>query len=250
MPPDPRATDADFAGRLESLRREQDRLVGQLLAGERRFRRLARSVWAVQERERRRLARELHDGVGQLLTALKQQLELARGEDEEDRDERLGDALELAGRALEDTRELSRLLRPAILDDLGLEPGLRWLTRTHEERTGVTVDLRCRHLDERFGDELETLVFRVVQEALTNAAKHAEAERIEVTVERSTGELRIEVRDDGRGLDPARVETGREGMGLRGMRDRVELFDGRLDVASPPGEGTRLAVRIPLEGSD
>jgi len=248
MPPETGAAASDdLRQRLETVRREHERLVARLRAGERRYRRLARSVWSVQEAERRRLARELHDGVGQLLTALKQQLELARAEGSEAGRRRLDDALGLATQALADTRELSRLLRPAVLDDLGLEAGLGWLARTHQERTGTRVELALHGLAGRFDDELETLVFRVVQEALTNAAKHARASEIRVVVTREPEALSLEVADDGAGFDPRELTEGRDGLGLLGMKDRLDLFEGRLEVRSAPGAGTVVAARIPLE---
>src|SRR6185436_1351323 len=152
----------------------------ELLAGERRFRGLARSVWNVQEAERRRLARDLHDGIGQTLTALKQQLDVVEQSAAvlpEAAHARLRDAAELAAQALRETRELSRLLRPQILDDLGLEPALRWLTRTFSERTGVALEVDIVGIDGRFAPDLETLAYRVVQEGLNNVAKHAGASR-------------------------------------------------------------------------
>jgi signal transduction histidine kinase len=232
--------------RVRDITRQNERLFGELIAGERRFRGLARSVWSIQEAERRRLARELHDGIGQTLTALKQQLDVVEQTAANlpaPARERLRDAGELATQALRETRELSRLLRPQILDDLGLEPAMRWLGRTFAERTGTPCEVKVAGLEGRLPPELETLAFRVMQEALNNVTRHAGAHRVEVAARRAGDELMLAVSDDGRGFDPAAAEG--DGSGLRGMRDRVELFGGRLDVATRPGEGTRILATVP-----
>jgi two-component system NarL family sensor kinase len=231
-----------IAARVQELTADNERLFRELVATERRFRSLSRSVWRVQEDERRRLARELHDGIGQTLTALKNQLEGALHE------QGLRLAREMAAQALHDTRELSRLLRPAVLDDLGLTPALRWLTRSVTERLRVAVDLRVSGLEERLDREMETLAFRVVQEALTNVAKHAGAPSAAVEVELTCGRLRLCVSDAGRGFDPAvlDVEPGEAGSGLRGIRERAALFGGTVRVDSVPGSGTRIEVMVPL----
>jgi signal transduction histidine kinase len=238
---------------VRDITRQNERLFQELIASERRFRGLARSVWNVQEAERRRLARELHDGIGQTLTALKQQLDVveqsAGGLPGAARS-RLRDAAELAAQALHETRELSRLLRPQILDDLGLEPALRWFTRTFAERTGISLEVDLVGLDGRLPAEIETLAYRVVQEALNNVGKHAGATRAQVLARREANELTLVVADDGCGFDPGAPEG--DGSGLRGMRDRVELFGGRIDVGSRPGLGTRISARVPCsvqEGS-
>jgi signal transduction histidine kinase len=140
-------------------------------------------------------------------------------------------------------RELSRLLRPQILDDLGLEPALRWLTRTFAERTGLALEVDLVGIDGRLQSDLETLAYRVVQEGLNNIAKHAAATRAQVLARRERGELQLVIADDGRGFDSPAPEG--DGSGLRGMRDRVELFGGRIDIGSRPGKGTRIVARVP-----
>ena len=247
-PADPPAGDRVelIAERLREITKQNERLFLELVAGERRFRGLARSVWNVQEAERRRLARDLHDGIGQTLTALKQQLDVVEqsaGALPEAARGRLRDAAELAAQALRETRELSRLLRPQILDDLGLEPALRWLTRTFAERTGLALEVDLVGIDGRLPADLETLAYRVVQEGLNNVGKHAAAGRAQVLARREGGELELVVADDGRGFD-AKAPDG-DGSGLRGMRDRVELFGGRIEIASRPGRGTRIVARVP-----
>jgi two-component system sensor histidine kinase UhpB len=243
----------DIVERVRQITHENELLFQRLIEGERRFRSLAKAVWKVQEDERRRLARELHDGLGQTLTALTHQLERLRGrlDDGEARDlaPRLADAVETARLALNESRELSRLLRPPVLDDLGLPAALSWLARTLEERAGLHVELAVEGLAERLDPDLETLVFRLVQESLTNVLRHAMVDRAAVKVARSGERLELQVADAGRGFDAQAVLAGRDGesgSGLRGMRDRLELFGGRLELTSSPGRGTRVAAAVPL----
>jgi two-component system, NarL family, sensor kinase len=243
----------DIVDRVRHITRENERLFQRLIEGERRFRGLAKAVWKVQEDERRRLARELHDGLGQTLTALTNQLErLQRKLDGRESGElaaRLADSVEMARLALNESRELSRLLRPPVLDDLGLPAALSWLARTLEQRTGLHVELTLDGFEERLDADLETLVFRLVQEALTNVLRHAGVDRASVAVSRGGGFLELQVADRGRGFDAPAAFAGCEtatGSGLRGMRDRLELFGGRLELASAPGAGTLVSAVVPL----
>src|SRR5437588_890788 len=178
----------ELLARVGRVARDSEGLLRQLVGSERRFRALAKAVWQVQEEERRRLARELHDSLGQDLTALKNQLEVltreAGGAAAGGLAARLAGALEIAARALQDTRELSRLLRPPILDDLGLVPALAWLARTLRESTGLEVRVVSHGVDDRFAADLEIVVFRVAQEALTNVLKHSGATAADLLVRR------------------------------------------------------------------
>lgn len=248
----------DIADRMRDITRAHEQLFARLIEGERRFRGLAKAVWKVQEDERRRLARELHDGLGQTLTALTHQLERLReklgGNVPADLAAWLDDSVEMARLALNESRELSRLLRPPVLDDLGLAAALSWLARTLEQRTGLKVELTLDPLDERLDPDLETLVFRIIQEALTNVLRHAGADRAQVAVHRAGESLELRVADAGRGFDPRTVLSGggavsataAAGSGLRGMRDRLELFGGRLEITSTPGQGTVVSAMVPL----
>jgi signal transduction histidine kinase len=231
---------------LQTLRQQYFDLLDRLQRNEREFRRLGRAVWRVQEDERRRLARELHDGVGQNLTALKHrlsQLDDALPADSPARAQ-LDAALALCGDTLEDTRQLSRLLRPPILDDLGLEAALRWLARSIGEAGGLDVTLDLQPLPP-LDEELQTLLFRVAQEALNNAAKHAGAGQVIVRLVARDGMLQLQVADDGRGCEPATaLQAG--GSGLGGMRERLRLYEGRLELHSAPGEGMRVRALVPL----
>jgi signal transduction histidine kinase len=231
---------------LRTLRQQYFDLLDRLQRNEREFRRLGRAVWRVQEDERRRLARDLHDGVGQNLTALKHrlaQLDDALPPDSAAR-AHLEAALSLCGDTLEDTRTLSRLLRPPILDDLGLEPALRWLARSVGEASGLDITLDLQPLPPLDG-ELQTLLFRVAQEALHNVARHASASHVIVRLVARDDLLQLQVADDGRGCEPAAaLRSG--GSGLGGMRERLRLYDGRLELHSAPGDGMRVRALVPL----
>ena len=227
----------------EALLAQYERLLDRVESNEREFRRLARAVARVEEDERRRLARELHDGLGQTLTALKHRLAQLGGDVAPEARDRLDAAIALCGDALEDTRALSRLLRPPILDDLGLEAALRALARTLGESSGLSIDVAVEPLPDLDGD-LQTLVFRVAQEALNNAAKHAQAKEVILRVVARGGLLQLQVADDGRGCDPdAMLASG--GSGLGGMRERLRLYGGQLQVESG-AQGTLLRASLPI----
>lgn len=237
---------------LDRLRADYRALLRRLEANESQFRRLARSVFRVQEEERRRIARELHDGIGQNLTALKHQLSLLTTEA---RDPALVAGLqagvELCAQTLADTRELSRLLRPQVLDDLGLAAALRWLARAVGEKAGLTVAVDAEHLAP-LDDEVQTLLFRIAQEALTNIVRHAQAREAMIAVAVRDGQAVLTVWDDGRGFDvDAALAAASEGAsaGLGGMRDRVALHGGHLRLESDPDGGTRVRASVPLEAT-
>ena len=241
--------DHDHAGDpIAAMRAQYQRLLQRLEANEREFRRLGRAVWRVQEDERRRLARELHDGLGQDLTALKHRLAQIGGALPAAADGLRGQldaAIALCSGALDDTRNLSRLLRPPILDDLGLEPALRWLARSVEESAGIAVVVEVEPLPPLDG-ELQTLLFRIAQEALNNASKHAAAGSVLLHLAVRGHELQLQVIDDGRGFDADRV-AAEGGSGLGSMRERLRLYEGRLELRASPGHGTRLRAAIPLD---
>ena len=236
----------------DDLQTQYRRLLQRIEANEGEFRRLGRSVWRVQEDERRRLARELHDGVGQNLTALKHQLALVAASlppAQAGQRDKLEAAIALCAATLEDTRELSRLLRPPILDDLGLEPALRSLARSLHAGGGPEIELDFDpEALPALNDDLRTLLFRVVQEALNNIVKHAQASQARVQLRRRGNELRLLVEDDGRGCDPMlALRSG--GCGLGGMRERLRLYGGRFEIQSSVGTGTRLFAAVALDAA-
>jgi signal transduction histidine kinase len=242
--------DPRFDPPTAAMQAQYQRLLQRLEANEREFRRLGRAVWRVQEDERRRLARELHDGLGQNLTALKHRLGQIGSELPPAQSmlrDKLDTALALCATALDDTRNLSRLLRPPVLDDLGLEPALHWLARCIQDSTGVAVVVEIEPLPPLDG-ELQTLVFRIAQEALNNAGKHASAHSLLLRLVERDRRLQLQVIDDGCGFDSADVAT-KGGSGLGGMRERLRLYDATLEIRSSPGHGTRLRATIPLDAA-
>jgi signal transduction histidine kinase len=204
-----------------------------------------RRVVETQERERRRLARELHDETGQALTSIL--LGLRSVDDASDLASTKAAAAklrELVVETLHDVRRLAVELRPKALDDFGLEPALERLTTNFADQTGIAVELESRLPAERLSSEVETALYRIVQEALTNVVKHAHAEHVSIVVRTKDGLLMTIIEDDGRGFDPEHQDGG--GVGLVGMRERVELVEGRLSIESREGGGTTLVVEVPL----
>jgi signal transduction histidine kinase len=204
-----------------------------------------RRVVSGQELERRRLARELHDETGQALTSILlglRAVEEARSPDE--MRTAASHLRELVVGTLQDVRRLAVQLRPKALDDFGLVAAVEHLVQTFSEATAIRVDLEAQLGDERLPAEVETTLYRIVQEALTNIVKHAEASRVSILLVRRSGSATVVIEDDGQGFDPA--ELREEGMGIIGMRERVELHEGRLTVESAPGSGTTLVAEVPL----
>ena len=204
-----------------------------------------RRVVQAQEEERRRLARELHDETGQALASIL--LGLKSLEESKDLDSLKDSVAALRDRVVEtlhDVRRLAVELRPAALDDFGLEPALERLTSGFAEQTGIRVELESRLHDDRLPEEIETVLYRIVQEALTNIVKHAHAERVSIVVTQKPGSIGAIIEDDGRGFDPELDVDG--GIGLIGMRERVALLDGSLTIESRRDAGTTLVVEVPL----
>ncbi len=205
-----------------------------------------RRVIEAQELERRRLARELHDETGQALTSIL--LGLKTVEDvlaDDDSRAAVAELRELVVATLQDVRRLAVELRPKALDDFGLVPALERLAETFAEQTGMTVDFEAALPDERLPTEVETALYRIVQESLTNVVKHARARRVSILLTRKDRSVAAVIEDDGRGFDSAADSDG--GFGLTGMRERVALLDGRLQVESSEGAGTTLVVEVPLQ---
>lgn len=219
--------------RLEAMRRQQTELFAEMQHNQQRLRLLARSVWRVQEDERRALARELHDGVGQNLTALKHLLERGEAGGVER-------ALALCAQTLEEVRALSRALRPQILDDLGLVPALEWLARTMAQSGGFAIRVEFDRLELK--NDLATLLYRLAQEALTNVVKHARCQHVMLRLAARGKDVHLIIADDGVGTGFQNVGTG-----LGSMRERVALFGGQLHLTSEPGAGMQLRAVLPLE---
>jgi signal transduction histidine kinase len=195
-----------------------------------------------QEATARRFSHELHDELGQSLSAVKTNLAALDSQGQVN-PARLADCLLLVDDAIGNVRQMSQLLRPTILDDFGLAAGLRWLCEGFAARTGIAVTCNAS-FEGRLPDETETHLFRIAQEALTNVARHAAAKHVDVRLEAAGGEVRLTVGDDGRGLGPPPAHP--QGLGLIGMRARARSAGGDVVVRSRPGEGVLIEVRVPL----
>ena len=198
-----------------------------------------RRIVAAQELERQRLARELHDETGQALTSILLGLKQLEGAESP---EALHALRELVVATLQDVRRLAVELRPKVLDDFGLVPALERLTQGFAEHTGIAVDLEASTITERLPVEVETAIFRIVQEALTNVVKHARAQRVSVLVTRADGRIKAVIEDDGAGFDLGATDGG---IGLIGMRERIELLDGSFVVESSAVSGTTVVAEVP-----
>ena len=236
---------------LEQLRDRYQQLLDRLEDNQSQFQKLARSALRVQEDERRRIARELHDGIGQNLTAIKHQLAVLQAQmpaSAAGEAERLGACIELCAQTLEDTRQLSRLLRPQVLDDLGLDAALNWLARSVQKPGRLQVGV---HLDPvpELDPELQTLLFRVCQEALANVIKHSSASDALLRLGARGGRIQLTVWDNGMGFDPgaaAGAASRGAAAGLSGMRERLALYGGQLRVDSDADAGTWLRASVPV----
>jgi signal transduction histidine kinase len=232
---------------MERVGRTVNLLLDALTSDRARMRRLASLVITAQDEERSRIARELHDSTAQSLTAIVLQLSAAaRDAQAPELSARLSDVKELAGMALEEVRTLSHRVHPRVLDDLGLVPAVRWLARQARESSDVEMTVDALGDTDHSPAQVACVLYRVAQEALTNAVRHASPSNVAITVRADADTATLEVADDGRGFDIAEAEARRPGMGLFSMRERVSLVDGQLDLASSPGSGTRVVARIPL----
>jgi PAS domain S-box-containing protein len=209
----------------------------------------SRRVVKAQESERRRIARELHDEIGQSLTALKLALEDHDRLPREEVATRVARAGELTGELLRYVHDLSLDLRPAVLDDLGLWPALLWLVERYSAQTGVEVALSCSGLEEPLDPEVEIAAYRIVQEGLTNVARHADAGRAAVKCEVVRSALHVEVVDDGAGFDIDALPIARRS-GLVGMEERARAMGGQLCVRSKRGQGTTIVAHLPICASE
>jgi signal transduction histidine kinase len=243
------AANAALERRVEERTRELALVNAELQDRERIRLQLLRKVISAQEDERKRLARELHDETTQTLTALGVRLQLAASATPETRERELAEARALAARSLDELRRLMHDLRPSVLDDLGLVPALRWYADRHLAARDIAVRFEVGPLPDRLPYELETALFRAAQEALTNVWRHASAEMVLVEIAADGTQLALDIEDDGKGFDPTDVAPrpgDLRGLGLLGMRERVELFGGTVTIKSAPGRGTHVSIRVPL----
>jgi signal transduction histidine kinase len=238
--------------RILERRSEDQRAVAE--DAEDQMRKLSQQLVAAQEEERKKLSRELHDHVGQVLTALRMELgRIDRLRAAADRPrplsdgriaEAVGECRQLVDSMVRTVRDLALGLRPSMLDDFGLQPALEWHVRDFERRYGTPVALTVEGDFDRVPDQYRTCVYRVVQEALTNCVRHAGATHLSVAVNGQPDAIVVTVSDDGVGLAP---ERRRSGLGLRGIEERVRELHGTLAIRSAPAAGTTLTIELPLE---
>ncbi|MBM4046575.1 MAG: PAS domain S-box protein [Planctomycetes bacterium] len=225
---------------------ERERLLKDVLAGRQRLQSLSRRLLDVREDEDRHIARELHDEIGQLITALKLTLGVFERQPVEQAKARVPEAQALVDDLMTRVRNLSLALRPGVLDDLGLLPALLWHFERYTARTEVQVDFKHTGLERRFAPEVETAAYRIVQEALTNVARHAKASEVTVRLSADAATLGIQVEDAGAGFDADAALASGFTSGLAGMRERAALLGGRFALDSAPGKGTRLVAELPV----
>jgi PAS domain S-box-containing protein len=212
------------------------------------LRALSSRLVEAQEAERRHIARELHDYVGQALTGLKLSLEMLSTLPPQEIKRNTGESLRLIGELMDRVRDMSLELRPSMLDDFGLMAALLQHFERYETQTRVRVIFKQKGLPyRRFAPELETAVYRIVQEGLTNVARHAGVDSVAVRIVINRKELRLQIEDGGVGFDPSAVLIGCSTSGLAGIRERVASLGGRLDITSAQGSGTRLAATFPVK---
>jgi signal transduction histidine kinase len=225
---------------LESERRaraEAEAALEQLRESHEHLESLSRRLVEMQEAERRALARELHDEVGQILASLRLRLEGGT-------DQAAAEVQTILGELLDRVRGLSMDLRPPTLDELGLLPTLVWHFERYQAETGVRVEFHGLGAERRFAAAVETAAFRIVQEALTNVARHARVAEVEVSLDATAEGLELRVEDHGAGFEAAAASSGSSG-GLAGMQERARLLGGRVRIESAPGRGTRLVAALP-----
>jgi signal transduction histidine kinase len=202
-----------------------------------------------QEEERRAISRELHDEVGQSLGALLVEVgQLAKLVPSEDRvtQAQIAQIKSVAESAVKSIRDIALLLRPPMLDDLGLVPALEWQAREISRRSDMEVEVHSENVSEDLGDETKVTIYRLVQEALNNAATHASAKNAKVTITQDSDKITVEIADDGHGFDPAR----QRGMGILGMEERVRRLGGTFTIESAPGKGATVKAELPLHKAD
>ena len=220
----------------------------QRMERERHQRQLTNYVIQAQEEERKRISRDLHDGMGQALYSIMvglgviNQLEL-----EESVKQHLDEVQQLTARTLEEIKSLSVELRPSTLDDLGLLPALRSYAKRFEQTFGIEVTLEAIGLKRRYDPTVETALYRICQEAMTNSAKYADSDKIYLRFTDQESQVGLFIQDHGRGFDPKQLRIQGTGLGLYGMRERASLIGGHLQIESAPDQGTSIRVTIPLD---
>lgn len=233
--------------RLRVLERRAEEQRREAQDAEQRMRQLSQQLVAAQEEERRKISRELHDHVGQMLTALRMELgriERLRMPSNLPVADAVGESRRLVDAMVRTVRDLALGLRPSMLDDLGLQSALEWHVRDFTRRFGLAVDLQVDALLDGLPDQYRTCIYRVVQEAMTNCARHSGAGRVEIALRQQGGQLVISIADDGVGMDPA---TRPRGFGLKGIEERVRELEGTVTIGRAAAGGLRLVITLPIQ---
>jgi signal transduction histidine kinase len=248
-----------LAESLEEIKRQNIELerrvierTKQLRESQQKIATLLKQVISTQEEERKRIARELHDETMQDISAFLMKLEMFKMYPENMNEEKIKEMKKIIVRILEDIRNIIQNLRPSILDDLGLEAAIRWLLERHLGEKGISYFLTIKgDKDRRFDPQVEITLFRIIQEAITNIARHSKAKNVYVLLKADTDSIQVDIEDDGIGFDVESImthlsEDGR-GLGILGMKERASLFDGYLTICSKPGIGTRVTLKFPIK---
>jgi len=211
---------------------------------------LSRYLIKAQEEERKKIARELHDEIGQILTAIKINLELLKRKIGKDFEGQIEENINLINRAIEEVRDISLNLRPSLIDDLGLISAIKWLVDKIKEKSNLNIELSLKLEQKDIPKDFSITIFRIIQEGLTNVVRHAEATEVLLRVIQEDDEIEIFIKDNGKGFDIKQVfkdiSKGRA-LGLLGIKERVELLNGRIEIKSEIQKGTEIKINIPLE---
>lgn len=241
---------------IYQLTKALNSLITRLESSNQQLRLLTERAINAQEEERKRIARSLHDDTGQSLSSLIINLEMLEKHlprDDNETIDRLSNLRKMASGSLDGLRSIIYDLRPAILDDLGLLPAIRWYARTNLEEAGIQVDLEFPDELPVFSQPLTTTLFRVTQEGVNNIIRHSQAKKACITLEIVEKEVYLKISDDGHGFDPAQLPSEAIHMqhwGLIGIQERIELVRGRMSIHSDPQHGTELIINLPLQGSE
>jgi signal transduction histidine kinase len=224
--------------------RQSDHLQEQL-------RRLSRQILSAQEDERKRISRELHDVIAQTLTGINIRLATLKKEallSTKGLDRNIARTQRLVEKSVDIVHQFARELRPAVLDDLGLIPALHSFVKLFSQRTRIHVHLRAFAGVEQLNSGQRTILYRVAQEALTNVSRHAQANRVEIDIQKQVGGVSMKISDNGKSFQVEKTlnASGRKRLGLLGMKERVDMVGGRFDIESIPGKGTTVTAQIPL----
>jgi signal transduction histidine kinase len=239
---------------LASSKRHRDQLLERSRRMENQFRRLTHELLSAQEEERKKISRELHDEIGQILTAVNVKLAALTLETTVSTasfNKRIASTQRLVEKSMSTVHRFARELRPPLLDDLGLVPALRSYLNSFAKRTRLSTHLTVFAGIERLDNDRRTVLYRVAQEALTNVDKHAEASSVRVSVRRLRGAVQMDIHDDGKSFPIERALSGirTKRLGLIGMRERVEMVGGTFMIESAPGRGTTVCAKIPFRSS-